>query len=156
MKPILPPPDPLIHWMTLSEDERRSRFLKSKPTKLTEEQLAQRREKRQAEKDSRLRHKVQRDRVARIFREQRIFFKSTGLWDRLFLKQGSKCAICGGVEIKHVYGWPTDHCHSTGDIRGILCTSCNSGLGLFKDDIKRLQAAIAYLKNPPAKGLYAD
>ena len=39
-----------------------------------------------------------------------------------------------------------DHCHKTGKIRGLLCTSCNRALGLFKDDIEVLKRAIEYLK----------
>jgi uncharacterized CHY-type Zn-finger protein len=38
-----------------------------------------------------------------------------------------------------------DHCHTKGHVRGILCNNCNTGLGLFKDDITRLESAIKYL-----------
>jgi hypothetical protein len=39
-----------------------------------------------------------------------------------------------------------NHCHKTKKIRGLLCTACNTALGLFKDDLKRLSNAINYLK----------
>lgn len=39
-----------------------------------------------------------------------------------------------------------DHCHSTGKVRGILCSKCNIGLGMFKDNIASLETAIEYLK----------
>ncbi len=39
-----------------------------------------------------------------------------------------------------------DHCHKTGKIRGLLCASCNGGLGLFKDNPQALANAILYLK----------
>ena len=39
-----------------------------------------------------------------------------------------------------------DHCHLTTNIRGILCTTCNRALGLFKDSPDILNAAIKYLQ----------
>lgn len=57
------------------------------------------------------------------------------------------CPICNRafstMEVKQIH---LDHDHSTGDIRSILCSSCNQGLGNFKDDIEMLEAAIEYLK----------
>lgn len=61
--------------------------------------------------------------------------------------QGGRCAIC------RTDNWPghhhkphVDHCHDTGQIRGVLCASCNQGLGKFRDSPDLLQAAIAYLQ----------
>lgn len=39
-----------------------------------------------------------------------------------------------------------DHCHTTKKIRGLLCRSCNTALGHFKDDVSLLKIAIKYLK----------
>lgn len=39
-----------------------------------------------------------------------------------------------------------DHCHKTGEVRGVLCSGCNLGLGHFTDSITKLQNAIKYLK----------
>jgi hypothetical protein len=44
--------------------------------------------------------------------------------------------------------FPVDHDHKTGKIRGILCDSCNRGIGIFKDDVNKLNEAIQYLKHP--------
>lgn len=39
-----------------------------------------------------------------------------------------------------------DHCHSTGTVRGLLCNSCNLGLGSFKDNPKVLESSADYLR----------
>lgn len=51
------------------------------------------------------------------------------------------CGICGKAE-------PTciDHCHDTGQVRGLLCLQCNSALGYMQDDPDRLRAAADYLE----------
>ena len=38
-----------------------------------------------------------------------------------------------------------DHCHNTGKYRGLLCVTCNTGLGAFKDNVDLMQKAIEYL-----------
>ena len=41
-----------------------------------------------------------------------------------------------------------DHCHESGEVRGLLCTACNTALGKMNDDTARLQKAINYLSKP--------
>ena len=65
-------------------------------------------------------------------------------WNALFESQGRACAIC--VKTEPIGHWSTDHCHTTGKVRGILCSNCNSGIGQLGDDINRLKAAINYLE----------
>ena len=61
--------------------------------------------------------------------------------------QDHKCAICGSPEMNTKNKvLCVDHNHNTGNIRALLCSSCNTGLGNFKDNIILLQKAIQYLK----------
>jgi hypothetical protein len=61
-------------------------------------------------------------------------------------EQGGVCAICTQPETSKRYKTlAVDHCHTSGRIRGLLCSSCNRGIGLLKDDTDVLQAAIKYL-----------
>lgn len=65
-------------------------------------------------------------------------------------KQDNKCACCKRelsdntrqVHIDHKAGTPM----RKENIRGILCSKCNMGLGHFNDNIEELQRAIDYLK----------
>ena len=58
---------------------------------------------------------------------------------------GNVCGICGEAEMDNP-SLSIDHCHTTGKIRGLLCTRCNRGLGLFKDNSKNLLNAVKYLE----------
>lgn len=64
--------------------------------------------------------------------------------------QGGKCAICreatvGNKARKNLF---IDHCHSTDNVRGLLCGNCNNLLGHAKDNPQILQSAMDYLKRP--------
>jgi len=52
-----------------------------------------------------------------------------------------RCDICHAQGKLHV-----DHCHTSGIIRGLLCNSCNLGIGHLKDDITVLRSATNYLR----------
>lgn len=54
--------------------------------------------------------------------------------------------ICKKPQISLSVALSVDHCHKTGKVRGLLCNSCNNGLGRFKDNIVFLEEAIKYLK----------
>lgn len=64
-------------------------------------------------------------------------------YNSILEEQDNKCAIC-----KEYLSYKTiniDHCHKTGKVRGILCYSCNVGIGHLKDDPVRLLAAADYI-----------
>lgn len=65
------------------------------------------------------------------------------------LDQVSHCAIC---EVEFQLGgrrWgktAIDHDHKTGEIRGVLCHNCNTGIGKLQDSVELLEKAIIYLQ----------
>jgi len=67
--------------------------------------------------------------------------------------QEGVCAICKGEErtrdtsTNKVRALAVDHCHDTGNVRGLLCRACNLALGFFKDNPDLLNRAIQYLEN---------
>lgn len=67
-------------------------------------------------------------------------------YNNLAGKQNWKCTCCGDDGALSKRGLHVDHDHETGFIRGLLCSRCNSGLGHFKDSIRRLLKAIDYLQ----------
>lgn len=71
-------------------------------------------------------------------------------YDRMFNEQDGQCAICGTT----TPGWPSlfgtfcvDHDARTGAVRGLLCSTCNQGLGYFIDSPTLLEAAAGYLRH---------
>lgn len=65
-------------------------------------------------------------------------------YEVMIADQGGGCAICNrqpGNRRLHV-----DHCHETGKIRGILCSGCNTALGLLNDNPDLIDKASDYLR----------
>ena len=60
--------------------------------------------------------------------------------------QNYKCKICLADNKKYKRQLAVDHCHTTGKIRGLLCTPCNISLGYINDNIQILHNMINYLK----------
>ena len=63
--------------------------------------------------------------------------------EAVYDKAAGKCVICG--QEQRGKNLALDHCHTTGRLRGALCTNCNAGLGMFKDRPDLLRAAAVYL-----------
>ena len=78
-----------------------------------------------------------------------MLYKNYGLlpedYDRMHSEQKGLCKICERPERSKDWLY-VDHCHNTGEVRGLLCGTCNSGIGQLCDSIEVLERAIAYLK----------
>ena len=71
-------------------------------------------------------------------------------YNRLLVVQSTTCAICDRTLpttlITGKRGVAVDHDHTTGKVRGLLCSSCNNMLGHAKDNINTLLNAVTYLQ----------
>lgn len=72
---------------------------------------------------------------------------------RMYEKQDGKCKICHQPETSvHAFSGKTkdlaiDHCHRTNKVRGLLCSGCNTAIGLLRENVQTLRSAIAYLSS---------
>jgi hypothetical protein len=118
-----------------SQLENRKRWEQENPDKAKKS-----RENYQRSEESKLKSKVNYP-----FRKYGITYEEV---EKLRVKQDDKCLLCNkynfkkGKKVKLVI----DHCHVKDEVRGLLCSKCNQGLGLFDDNVEVLQKAIAYLK----------
>jgi hypothetical protein len=71
-------------------------------------------------------------------------------YEELLSRQGGVCAVCGSPDTMTRRGKHTsldvDHDHATGQVRAILCSGCNSSLGLLKEDPERIRALAEYIE----------
>jgi hypothetical protein len=87
----------------------------------------------------------------RCYVRQRNYGITSVEYNRMLTSQNGVCACCytsspGGQH--NVFN--VDHCHKTGKIRGLLCYSCNVGIGHLGDNFQSVSNAITYLsKNEP-------
>lgn len=73
-------------------------------------------------------------------------------YEAMWTAQDGMCAICKKPETtvtKNGHKWRlnVDHDHKTGEIRGLLCTPCNRGLGFLGDSAETMRQAISYLED---------
>jgi hypothetical protein len=74
--------------------------------------------------------------------------------------QDGVCAICKREErtrdssSNNLRSLAVDHCHDTGNVRGLLCRACNLALGFFEDNPKFLTTAIQYLEDTVEPQIY--
>lgn len=64
-------------------------------------------------------------------------------YEELLEDVGYECPICNRSHYEGAL--VVDHDHITNEVRGVLCRTCNSGIGFLGDDIELLEKAIQYL-----------
>ena len=73
-------------------------------------------------------------------------------YDDMLKKQQGLCYLCGLPETASkatkdgVKNLAVDHCHKTGKVRKLLCTKCNTAIGLLNDDIGLVKRLAQYLE----------
>lgn len=69
--------------------------------------------------------------------------------DAMLAEQNGLCAICGAAPdpngVRAASRLHIDHDHSSGQVRALLCLTCNQGIGYFRDDPVLLHAAAVYV-----------
>ena len=68
----------------------------------------------------------------------------------LLEKQKHCCMICKVHVSELSRNLCVDHDHTTGTVRGLLCSNCNTALGLLKDNTTLLENAVNYLRGQNA------
>ena len=67
-------------------------------------------------------------------------------YNAMFEAQEGCCAICGRHQSELDKILVIDHNHDTGEVRRLLCSACNAGIGMFQEDVNLLLNAIEYLR----------
>ncbi len=81
--------------------------------------------------------------AGRTLPRHRHIYLPGGAYERILATQDGGCAICGEKPTGNRLA--VDHDHATGEVRGLLCQHCNTGLGSFRDDAGLITKAIRYL-----------
>jgi hypothetical protein len=75
-------------------------------------------------------------------RREAVYNLTPDEYDAMNESQSGLCAIC---QRKPDYALHVDHDHHTGQIRGLLCMECNTGIGKLGDSMHLVAAALEYL-----------
>lgn len=100
-----------------------------------------------------------RDKASRDAQWAAYIFRTYGItkaeYDELYEFQGGCCALCTRATGK-TKRLSVDHDHVTGEVRGLLCGTCNKILGHARDDAAFFARGLGYLQTPPWRLLRAS
>ncbi len=87
--------------------------------------------------------------INRNWKLRRFYGITPDEYDEMLFQQDDKCPICKQEFVREPKNNPLyphlDHEHDSGWVRGILCNRCNFAIGLFEEDIVRIQESVEYL-----------
>lgn len=66
-------------------------------------------------------------------------------YNEMLKKQDYKCEVCLRHESEFKRKLSVDHNHTTGKIRGLLCSLCNTALGKLKEDKEVINRLLNYI-----------
>lgn len=139
----------------LSEEEKQKRrdYYKANKQKFIDKAIQWKKDNPEKAKESAKKTRKKESSLLRT--KDQILFKKYGIslaeYEHLYTAQNQACKICKtpfqlhGHDGTHHLTANVDHCHFSGQVRGLLCTSCNRGLGFFKDNATLLRLAAEYL-----------
>jgi hypothetical protein len=91
-----------------------------------------------------------------VIRLEKEYGISIAEYREMLQMQDGRCGLCGadspgkqtGTD-KKMY---VDHDHQSGKVRGLLCSRCNVGLGMFRDDPELMRRAAEYIEKARQDG----
>jgi hypothetical protein len=81
---------------------------------------------------------------------QRLYGVPLDVYRAKLAAQNGRCAICGGPPGKRSLN--VDHDHVSGQVRDLLCATCNTGIGGLRDDPILMRKAAEYIERHRAAG----
>jgi hypothetical protein len=83
----------------------------------------------------------------------RVYGLAPGDYERLRASQGGICAVCGKWSGRNgrTKALAVDHDHESGEVRGLLCSTCNRTIGEYRDNPELFVRMANYLLRPPAR-----
>lgn len=97
-------------------------------------------------KDKRKKYRERNKKRIKSLNLKRLYGITIEEYEEMFAKQNGCCGICKRPQSKFKRALSVDHSHRTGNIRGLLCLSCNRAIGIFRDSPELLKRAVKYLK----------
>lgn len=125
--------------------ERRRQYCRAWRANNPEKQLAASRRWIAANKEKIRNYESQTQHRRSMNRKLREYGVTVEMYAKMLESQGGGCAICCRKhEERRTLN--IDHCHETGEIRGLLCGPCNKALGAFGDNVDGIRKAMRYVE----------